>query len=248
MRTLLLSLILLFAGGLVSGFSPDSLRDLEDRAERGDRRALSMLRDSAQVGSARAAGFLGYLYWQGRGVEQRRDSGLYFIGRAARAGDVKSAANLGFLYMRGEGIPADTSAAVKWLDVAASAGQPSALRQLNDFFDLSKPGTASVLGSIKEAPHAVAVVAFHISSGKRLGYDHDRSLTLFLEAARHGDPSAAFMIAEYLEFFPDALPLKEEERDAAYWYDKARAEGVTDAVTARRLLSKPFKIQGKFDN
>ena len=248
MRTLLFSLILLFAGGLFSGISPDSLRDLEDRAERGDRRALSMLRDSAQAGSARAAGFLGYLYWQGRGVEQRRDSGLYFIGRAARAGDVKSAANLGFLYMRGEGIPADTSAAVKWLDVAASAGQPSALRQLNDFFDLSKPGTASVLGSIKEAPHAVAVVAFHISSGKRLGYDHDRSLALFLEAARHGDPSAAFMIAEYLEFFPDAVPLKEEERDAAYWYDKARAGGVTDAVAARRLLSKPFKIQGKFDN
>lgn len=245
MKGLIIYMMLFLAGGIVSGISPRTVRELEDLAERGDRWAFALLRDSAEAGSARAAGFLGFLYWQGTGTDQRRDSGLYFIRRAAQAGDLKSAANLGFLLLRGEGIAADTAAGIRWLDVAASAGQPSALRQLNDFFVLSDPAVRDVIRNIKEAPHAMAAVAFHLSSGKRLGYDHDRSLVLFLEAARHGDPSASFMIAEYLEFFPDALPLEGGEREAARWYDRARTGGVTDAASARGMLSKPF---GKFDN
>ncbi len=234
----LVYVIMVFAAFVVAGQSAVGLRQLEERAEHGEPEALAMLRDSAEAGSARAAGFLGYLYWQGQGVRQDKDSGLYFISKSADAGDLRSAANLGFLYMHGDGLAADTVEGIKWLDKAATAGQPAALRELNDLFR-DTVVVERVLEYVPDASHAIAVVAFNMSSGRVLDYDHARSLRLFLKSARHGDPSACFIIGEYLEFFPDALELTADEQNPAYWYDRALAAGVIDAKSARRLLTSP---------
>lgn len=81
-------------------------------------------------------------------------------------------------------------------------------------------------------------------------YDYDLSRRYFVKGALGGNPSAQFVVGELLEIFPDAL--KEEEReesiekgsedlheDAAWWFEQAAAQGVTDADEAyRRLLGE----------
>lgn len=214
-----------------------TMRYLEDRAARGDASAVALLRDSAGSGSARAANFLGFLYWQGRGVRQDRDSGLYFLDRAAALGDVKALANLGHLLICGDGVDPDTLKALRYLNRAARAGAPAALRELSDLLAGAVPGKGILAERYKEVnAGSLAVVAFNIMKGIRLPYDYRRAMDYFLMSARMGDPSAQFIIGEHLELFPDALELKPEEETAEYWYAKARKKGVADAVTARRCL------------
>ena len=95
---------------------------------------------------------------------------------------------------------------------------------------------------------ALAILGDAYSRGVGVGYDHDRSVALYKEAALLGNPSAQFVIAELLEIFPDALddpgnpdteqtaPLTPHEKTARYWYEQAAREGVTDAETATSRL------------
>ena len=90
------------------------------------------------------------------------------------------------------------------------------------------------------------------SRGNGVDYDHDRSVACYLEGAMRGNPSAQFVVAELLEIFPDALSgdgisgilhdyygkagLPRDIDKAAYWYEKAAAQGVADAAEATRRL------------
>lgn len=111
------------------------------------------------------------------------------------------------------------------------------------------------------ATKALALLGDAYSRGLGVEYDHDRSVALFYEAALRGDPSAEFVIAELLDIFPDALdslttpqninsykdiinPHSSNGSDidlsqltnAAYWYERAAAQGITDAATATTRL------------
>ncbi len=88
----ILPLLLLGLTSLAPLLPGTDIREVEDRAAAGEPAALAALRDSAAHGSTRAMNFLGYLYWQGEGAPQKRDSALYFLGRAEEAGDLKAAA------------------------------------------------------------------------------------------------------------------------------------------------------------
>lgn len=102
---------------------------------------------------------------------------------------------------------------------------------------------------------ALALLGDAYSRGQGVEYDHDRSIQLFYEAALRGNPSAEFVIAELLDIFPDALdlllptpsqPNKISSNalnidpalltNASYWYDRAAAQGITDAATATTRL------------
>lgn len=86
---------------------------------------------------------------------------------------------------------------------------------------------------------ALALLGDAYSRGQGVDYDHDRSVELYYEAAQRGNPSAAFVIAELLDIFPDALrgfPDDSSGGAADYWYEKAALQGVRDADTATTRL------------
>lgn len=84
---------------------------------------------------------------------------------------------------------------------------------------------------------ALALLGDAYSRGLGVAYDHDRSVALYREAALRGEPSAEFVIAELLDIFPDAVEFDlPEQANAAYWYERAAAGGITDAATATSRL------------
>lgn len=191
--------VLIFCFVSVSALlSGTNIREIEDLAATGETSAIAALRDSADNGSTRAMNFLGYLYWQGLGTRQLRDSALYFLCRAEAAGDLKAAANLGHLMLVGDScLPADTLKALSLLQKAAEHGLPSALRELDDYFSTNSGDSASA-GSIK-------IVADAYSHGRVLPYNYHRSIELYNRAALLGDTTAQRIISELLEIFPDIL-------------------------------------------
>lgn len=87
---------------------------------------------------------------------------------------------------------------------------------------------------------ALALLGDAYSRGVGVPYSHEKSTEYYLLAARAGNPSAQFIIAELLDIFPDALMYltdSEDENNPVYWYVKAAEGGVTTAAEASRLLS-----------
>lgn len=178
-----------------------TIREVEDRAEAGETKAIAALRDSAANGSLRAMNFLGYLYWQGKGTRLDPDSALYFLRTAAAGGDAKAAANLGHLLLTGAPqLEADTTQALQLLNFAASKYAPSAIRELADYYDFHPADSLS-------AP-SLKIIADAFSHGRILSYNYSKSIEYYNRAAELGDTASKRIIAELLEFFPDILPEK----------------------------------------
>ena len=81
--------------------------------------------------------------------------------------------------------------------------------------------------------------------GLGVAYSHEKSLEYYLAAAIEGDPSAAFVISELLEIFPDALndylpeDATTESTNPSYWREKAETGGVNSAEEAHQRLFTP---------
>lgn len=195
MKTPLLILIILCSSVLLPGIS---IHEIEDRAAAGEAQAICALRDSADSGMLRAMNFLGYLYWQGEGVRQDRDSALYYLQMASDKGDAKAAANLGHLLLSGaENLTADTARALQLLDYAASRHAPAAIRELADYFE-SNPGDSA-------SAHMLKRIADAYSHGYVLRYNYRKSIEYYNRAAELGDTLSRRIISELLEFFPDIM-------------------------------------------
>lgn len=245
-------------------------------------RSTALYRESAMLGYGPARNYLGFRYFKGEGVTQNTDSALYWLRLAAEDGDPGAANNLGYLYASGELMEKDYAKAREWFGRAAEAGLHTAEAQLADLYREGLGGEADTLGAIilynkavegglrdarlkmvsllreaagKGDPRAMALLGEAYAKGNGVPYNHDLATEYYLRAALRGNPSAAFVMAELLEIFPDALDsctlseiikeyniedsLAKELKSPAYWHDKANEAGITDAETAaRRLLAE----------
>lgn len=199
MRGLVAVMMAICGAALLSG---TPMRDIEDRAAKGEAAAIAALRDSAAAGSLRAMNFLGYLYWQGLGTRLDRDSALIYLRKASAAGDPKASANLGHLLLTGSPeLQADTAEALRLLDYAAGLRTPSALRELADYFEEN-------IGDSASAP-AIKKVADAYSHGHILHYNYHKSIEYYNRAAKLGDTVSQRIISELLEIFPNILDNQE---------------------------------------
>lgn len=237
-----------------------ALRQLVERADSGDAKALYDLaylhdigydsipvdsvrstllyRLSAEKGYAPARNFLGFRYYMGEYLTQNVDSALYWIRLAAIDGDITAAANLGYLLSDSDNVEHNEEEALEWLAVAADAGLPAAQVKLVEI--------AERVGS----PKAYALLGDAYSKGQGVAYDHKKSIEYFYKAAEEGNPSAQFILAELLEFFPDILSDVNEPGISASaadgihpsyrdWYEEAAAAGIHNSDDAYRHLYTP---------
>ena len=219
---------------------------------------------SAEKEYAPAMNFIGFRYYQGEGGEKNLDSAIYWISKAAQAGDITAAANLGYLYYDSPDFTHDVNEAEKWLTIAAEAGMLDPQMKLIEIkkkeweslppdstFNLGLQyygGKAPVLGTFllelaaeENIPQAMALLGDAYSKGLGVPYDHQKSVDYFYQAASGGNPSAQFILAELLEFFPDtSFPMEEtfetQKLSAQYWFNEAAKNGVADSETAYKLL------------
>ena len=224
-------------------------------------KSTELYRRAAQAGFPPAMNFLGFRFFKGEFVDKDVDSALFWIRKAALAGDITAAANLGYLLSESDEFPNDMEEAVKWLTIAAREGVKEAQLKLIDIrpehWNEITPDSALILGLdyysgkapilgtffLQQAadagsPKAQALLGDAYSKGLGVPYNHQKSIDYFFEAANGGDPSAQFIIAEWLEFFPDNND--NSLHDPNFWFESAAKQGVVDSESAfRRLLSLP---------
>ena len=221
--------------------------------------AIYWISRAADEGDITAASNLGYLLSQAPDVQHDYDKALFFLTKAAEAKFPSALSQLGDMKRLGLGIPADTLAAAALYEQAAEAGVRDAQLKLLAMMGYrwkSLPmdsalalgikyyrGHAPIAGvdlieqaAEKGNPKALALLGDAYSKGRGVNYDHKKSIDYFHEAALKGDPSAQFIFAELLEFFPD------EARDETpeFWYGEAAKSGIADSESAyRQLLTAP---------
>ena len=233
-------------------------------------RSTALYRLSAEKGYSPAMNYLGFRYFTGEAVRKDIDSAIFWIRKAADMGDITAAANLGYLLADSPEITHDIDEAAKWLTIASEAGVKEAQIRLGeikeDEWRMLPPdsalnlglkfysGNAHILGVklLEKAANqnnakALALLGDAYSKGRGLPYDYQKSIEYFYRAAILGDPSAQFIIAELIDFFPDAIPLlddsfinQSELSSPQYWYEKAASKGIVDSKTAYDTLFSPI--------
>ncbi|MDE5887832.1 MAG: sel1 repeat family protein [Muribaculaceae bacterium] len=250
-----------------------------DSIEVDSARSTALYLEAADRGNAKAMNYLGFRYFKGEYVDKDIDSALFWLSKAVEAGDPGAANNLGYLYASGMAVEQDFGKAREWFGIAADAGIHSAEAQLADLFCEGLGGETDTIGAlqlyrkaarggIREAgikraellknmadrgdARAMALLGDAYSRGEGVPYNHQLSTEYFLKGALGGEPSAAFVIAELLEIFPDAFSeknysdiirsivkdeeIRKEMLSPQYWYEKAAAAGITNAEEATRNL------------
>ncbi len=96
--------------------------------------ATYWLRKAAKQGVAEAQMYLGYCYFNGKGVKQDTTQAVYWIRKAAEQGDADAQYNLAIMYEYGKGVEKDIEQAVEWYRKAIDQGHEGAFRALEMHF------------------------------------------------------------------------------------------------------------------
>ena len=111
-------------------------REVGQSAHQGDPRAqFILIRRAAEQGHGAAQNSLGWMYANGRGVDQDDQEAVRWYRKAAEQGYAEAQLNLGFMYDEGPpGVPHDSAAAVSWSRIAAERGDTRAQFHLADMY------------------------------------------------------------------------------------------------------------------
>lgn len=221
---------------------------------------LFWLEKAALNGDPAAANNLGFLYYEGTLLSRDYAKSEKWLRKADEKGVPQAASLLGDIYQFGHGVSPDTTAAIGFYEKAMAAGlhdtelklismmgkswqklpADSAVNLGRRYLGHNAPRAAVILlgnAADKGNADALALMGLCYSRGLGVGYDYSLSNRYLLEAARKGQHSAQFLVAELLDMLPDVFGKDESDvEDATYWYGKAAEAGITDATEAITLL------------
>ncbi|MDE7380729.1 MAG: sel1 repeat family protein [Muribaculaceae bacterium] len=227
---------------------------------------LEWIEKAALNGDPTATNNLGWLLLEGEGVEHDAEKAAFWLTRSAQNGVPSAMILLGDLYREGKGVEkADTAHALSLYNRALERGMrdvwPRIYSMKHQEWSLLPPEEKVAVGMYyypRLAPEigvrifeaaategnvkSMALLGDALSRGVGIAYDHAKSTDYLFRAAKGGDPYAAFVIAEMLEMFPDALNGLTDDndlKDAQSWYEKAAQKGVRTAEEATRNLLNP---------
>ena len=233
--------------------------------------ALFWIKKAASQGDVKAAGNLGYLLSQAPDVEHDYGEAIHWLQIAVDSGLPTAYTQLGDMYRQGHGCAPDTAMAVrlyekaislriadaqqrllsmmgyKWKELPADSALSLGLKYYPEFAPIA--GIDLIENAAQACnPQALALLGDAYSRGIGVPYNHDLSVKYFIEGAIAGNPSAEYILAEMLEFFPDIMEetggeiqggintSEDEFKTAGYWYTKAKEAGITNAEDAYKAL------------
>ncbi len=242
-----------------------------DGVEKDTRKGLQWIEKAAEAGDPKALSNIGYLLLHGEDIGHDEQKAAYWLTLAADKGITSAQSMLGDLYRDGRGVEQDSVKAASLYRLAFDNGLTDAAYKLYEltkcqtdslnaaakireglyYFNRTAPSVGlrffrEIADSAGVTPElraqAKALIGDAYSRGRGVAYDYNETIRYYLEAAREGNPSAAFVIGEMLEIFPDALtdfllPTDPEEYStAAFWLEEAAESGIRDAGEAMRRL------------
>lgn len=224
--------------------------------------ALYWIEKAAASGDVKAANNLGWLLTEGRGIVHDDSKALFWFGKAAEAGLPAAQAQLADMLRRGKVTQPDTIMAAQLYDAAIQGGLADAEKKLlamsyPHYRELSADSARKVgiYHYLRRAP-VIGVTLFEIAADKGdslaltllgdayarglgVDFDFDKSAYYYHQAATKGEPSAAFILSQLLEVFPDAIDKIENSpsrRNPVYWLEKAEQKGILTEEDAYRSL------------
>lgn len=236
--------------------------------------ALYWIRKSAEAGDIKGAGNLGYLLSMAPEIEHDYPEAIKWLTKASDAGLPTAQSQLADLLRKGLGCEPDTLRAIELYEKSATGGLNDSQYKLIAMMGYKwkeLPGDSAVnLGleyhkkrmygvsaelfmdaAEKDNVKGNALIGDALSRGEGISRNSELAMEYFLKAAVGGDPSSAFILAEFLEFYPDALQDQKFQKilstkykvqstkdvtSPSFWYEKATQGGVTDSESAYRNL------------
>lgn len=120
-----------FYAGIILASTPREIYNQAVEIEHTDiLRAIPLYRAAADSAYPPAQNYLGFLYFQGKGVTQNTDSALMLLQAAAAADYPKACNNLAWLLISAPAMQHDTTKAVYWLQRASDLGHAPSMLHL----------------------------------------------------------------------------------------------------------------------
>ncbi len=236
-------------------------------------KGLQLIEQAALKGDPKGAANLGWLLAEGNGVYRDIPKAVYWLEKASDAGLPVAMVHLASIYSNGaDSIKPDTLKAADLYSRALQEGYRAAdlplQRLMQPYWSQLPADSALSLGihyftqgnaprcgvalfrvaAEKGSPRAYALLGEAYALGRGVPYDYRSSTLSFYRSAKDGYPPAAYILAEMLDIFPDALtdildsPEDADQNanvNAAYWYQIAAQGGITSARQALEAIVGP---------
>eukprot|EP00729_Bicosta_minor_P008025 gene8025-biopygen19938 len=176
---------------------------------------------------------LGYMYDNGKGVEQDHVEGAMWFRKSAEAGDAAAQYNFGIMYDNGRGVEQDHVEAAKWYRKAADAGYAKAQYNLGityrdgkgveqDHIEAVKWFRKSAEAGCADAQNSLGAM---YDDGKGVEEDHVEAAKWFRKAA---EARYAMAQCNLGNMYFNGKGVGKDHVEAAKWYRKAAEAGDAD--------------------
>ena len=201
---------------------------------------LPVFQELSNKGYAEAQYYLGYCYYNGKGVTQDYTEAVKWYRKAAEQGNATAQCNLGYCYYSGEGVTQDYAEAVKWFRKAAEQGNAQAQCNLGYCYKYGEGVTQDYTEAVKwyrkaaEQGNAKAqcYLGYCYYSGEGVTQDYTEAVKWFRKSAEQGNVTAQCNLGCCYE---KGIGVSKDEEKAVEWYTKAQP--IKEMLMPKRLLN-----------
>ncbi len=195
----------------------------------------------AESGDQIAQANLGWMYANGRGVEQNDAEAVRWYRKAAEQGYASAQYNLGWMYANGRGVEQNDAEAVRWYRKAAEQGYASAQYNLGWMYANGRGVEQNDAEAVKwyrkaaEQNHASAQysLGWMYANGKGVGQDDDKAFEWWTLSAEQGNKYGQWGLCKA---YREAIGVVPDKNQAMYWCRKSGKQGHSSAQEAYENL------------
>jgi len=183
--------------------------------------ALQLFEKSAKNGHPQAQLVLGIIYKEGNGVEKNPVQAVHWFEQAAEQGLADAQYELGYCYMMGQGIKEDDVKAFSWFEKAGANGSTN----------------AQTFKSLADVQFKMALAYKVGEEGKEK--DLVKAMTYLEKAADQKHKDAQYELGYC---YMTGQGINEDDVKAFSWFEKAAANGSTNARSFKSLADVQYKM------
>ena len=177
---------------------------------------------------------LGWMYEDGRGVEQDDEAAVFWYEQAVGQGHAIAQCNLGWMYEYGRGVKQDDEQAVFWYEQAAGQGHARAQCNLGGIYQygrgVEQDDEQAVFWYEQAAGQGYASAQCNLGwmyqYGRGVEQDDEPAVFCYEQAAGQGHVRAQFNLGWMYQY---GRGIEQDDEQAVFWYEQAADQGYAQA-------------------
>ncbi|KGO15524.1 tetratricopeptide repeat protein [Clostridium botulinum] len=102
--------------------------------EQNYKEAMYWYKKAAEKGNSTSMNNIGFMYYEGKGVEQDYKKAMYWYKKASQKGNFTAMSNIGFMYYNGQGVTQDYKKAMYWYKKSYKEGNSGVMRDIGSMY------------------------------------------------------------------------------------------------------------------